>query len=170
MPIDTAPIEALPLPRPKPSLHYVTGDNPAALISAFRHQHGEGSVAISPALTRVAQEQANAMAVRDLLDHNALATSMFGTLRPSALVVLRFPQYGWPPAAVGVSHNTTRTNAPVIRYGAARPFAKKRVSQKILDPRAPSAHDPCTEFHQFGEVALARPASLSADRSARSKG
>ena len=169
MPIDTAPIEALPLPRPKPSLHYVTGDNPAALISAFRHQHGEGSVAISPALTRVAQEQANAMAVRDLLDHNALATSMFGTLRPSAFVVLRFPQYGWPPA-VGVSHNTTRTNAPVIRYGAARPFAKKRVSQKILDPRAPSAHDPCTEFHQFGEVALARPASLSADRSARSKG
>jgi uncharacterized protein YkwD len=72
-PIDTAPIEAPPLPRPKPSLHYVTGDNPATLISAFRHQHGEGSVAISPALTRVAQEQANAMAVRDLLDHNALA-------------------------------------------------------------------------------------------------
>jgi uncharacterized protein YkwD len=70
VPTDTAPIEAPPLPRPKPS---VTGDNPAALISAFRHQHGEGSVAISPALTRVAQEQANAMAVRDSLDHNALA-------------------------------------------------------------------------------------------------
>ena len=85
MPIDTAPIEAPPLPRPKPSLHYVTGDNPAAQISAF-HQHGEGSVAISPALTRVVQEQANAMAVRDLLDHNALVTSVFGTLRPSALV------------------------------------------------------------------------------------
>mgnify|MGYP003694428665 CR=1 FL=1 len=106
---------APPLPRPKPSLHYATGDNPAALISAFRHQHGEGSVAIDR-LTRVAQEQANAMAVRDLLDHNALVTSVFGTLRPSALVVLRFPQYGWPPA-VGVSHNTTRTNAPVTRYG-----------------------------------------------------
>ena len=45
----------------------------AVLISAFRHQHGEGPVAISPALTRVAQAQANAMAVRDLLDHNALA-------------------------------------------------------------------------------------------------
>jgi uncharacterized protein YkwD len=72
VPIDTAPIEAPPLPRAKPAL-YVTGDNPAALISAFRHQHGEGSVAISGALTRIAQEQANAMAVRDLLDHNALA-------------------------------------------------------------------------------------------------
>src|SRR5262249_34470822 len=45
----------------------------AALISAFRHQHGKESVAISPALTRVAQEQANAMAARDSLDHNVLA-------------------------------------------------------------------------------------------------
>ncbi|MGC2009823.1 MAG: CAP domain-containing protein [Pseudolabrys sp.] len=70
VPTDTAPIEAPPLPRPKP---YVTGDNPAALISAFRRQHGEGSVTIDGALTRIAQEQANAMAVRDSLDHNALA-------------------------------------------------------------------------------------------------
>ncbi|MGB9385354.1 MAG: CAP domain-containing protein [Pseudolabrys sp.] len=70
VPTDTAPIEAPPLPRPKPS---VTGDNPAALISAFCRQHGEGSVTIDGALTRIAQEQANAMAVRDSLDHNALA-------------------------------------------------------------------------------------------------
>ena len=52
---------------------FITGDNPAVLISAFRHQHGEDSVVISAALTRVAQEQANAMAMRDLLDHDALA-------------------------------------------------------------------------------------------------
>jgi uncharacterized protein YkwD len=51
----------------------VTGDNPAVLISAFRHQHGEDSVIINAALTRIAQEQANAMAARDSLDHNALA-------------------------------------------------------------------------------------------------
>jgi hypothetical protein len=71
--IDTAPIEEPPLPRPKPLLPLLTGDNPAVLISAFRHQHGEESVTISPALTRIAQEQANAMAARDSLDHNALA-------------------------------------------------------------------------------------------------
>ncbi len=69
----TVPIEALPLPRPRPPLHVDTGDNPAMLISAFRHQNGEGSVVISDALVRIAQEQANAMAARDLLDHNALA-------------------------------------------------------------------------------------------------
>ncbi len=70
---DTAPIENPPLPRPKPSLLDATGDNPAVLISAFRHQNGEESVAISSALTRIAQQQADAMAIHDSLDHNALA-------------------------------------------------------------------------------------------------
>jgi hypothetical protein len=70
---DTAPIEEPPLPRPKPLLHDIPTDNPAMLISAFRHQNGEGSVAISAAFVRIAQEQANAMAARDSLDHNALA-------------------------------------------------------------------------------------------------
>jgi uncharacterized protein YkwD len=70
---DTAPIENPPLPRPKPPLLDATGDNPAVLISAFRHQHGEDSVIINAALTRIAQEQANAMAMRDSLNHNALA-------------------------------------------------------------------------------------------------
>ena len=70
---DTAPFENPPLPRPKPSLLDATGDNPAVLISAFRHQHGEGSVAISATLVGIAREQANAMAMRDSLDHNVLA-------------------------------------------------------------------------------------------------
>jgi hypothetical protein len=65
---DTAtPIENPPLPRPKPSIHDVTDENPTILISAFRHQPGEESVAISPVLTRIAQEQANAMAAHDSL-------------------------------------------------------------------------------------------------------
>src|SRR5215469_15327886 len=70
---DAAPIENPPLPRPRPSLLDAADGNPAVLISAFRHQHGEDSVVTSAALTSVAQEQANAMAMRDSLDHNALA-------------------------------------------------------------------------------------------------
>jgi hypothetical protein len=34
---DTSPIETPPLPRPKPSSLDATGDDPAVLISAFRH-------------------------------------------------------------------------------------------------------------------------------------
>ena len=45
---------------------------PAELISTFRHQHGEGKVTIDPALNRIAQEQAKAMAARDTMDHAVL--------------------------------------------------------------------------------------------------
>ena len=68
-----APIESPPLPRPRPPLRDTVADGAAALISAFRQQHGVGSVAVSDALTRIAQEQANAMAKRDLLDHELVA-------------------------------------------------------------------------------------------------
>lgn len=46
--------------------------SPAELISSFRHQHGEGKVTADPALNRIAQEQARAMAARDVMDHAAL--------------------------------------------------------------------------------------------------
>ena len=71
-----APADALievPLPPPRPPLRDTVGENPVVLISAFRQQHGQGPVAISGVLTRIAQEQANAMAARDLLDHDLLA-------------------------------------------------------------------------------------------------
>jgi uncharacterized protein YkwD len=72
-PIDTAPIEVPPLPRPRPAFHGTVADGAAALISAFRQQYRQGSVAVSAALTRIAQEQANAMAGRDVLDHELSA-------------------------------------------------------------------------------------------------
>ena len=53
------------LPRPRPLFLDATGDNPAVLISAFRHQHREDSVLISADLTCIAQEQANAIAIRE---------------------------------------------------------------------------------------------------------
>jgi hypothetical protein len=46
---------------------------PASLISNFRAQHGEGKVTLDSALNRIAQAQANAMASKDELDHEALA-------------------------------------------------------------------------------------------------
>ena len=47
-------------------------ETPAELISSFRHQHGEGKVTIDPLLNRIAQEQARAMAARDMMDHAVL--------------------------------------------------------------------------------------------------
>ena len=45
---------------------------PAELISNFRVQHGEGRVTLDPTLTRIAHDQAAAMAAKDVLDHGVL--------------------------------------------------------------------------------------------------
>jgi hypothetical protein len=46
--------------------------SPAAMISNFRAQHGEGSVSLDAKLNRVAQAQADAMAAKDVLEHDVL--------------------------------------------------------------------------------------------------
>jgi len=46
--------------------------NPAAMISDFRKQHGEGRVTLDSTLTRIAHDQAAAMAAQDKLDHDVL--------------------------------------------------------------------------------------------------
>jgi uncharacterized protein YkwD len=45
---------------------------PAAMISEFRVKHGEGRVTPDATLTRIAHEQAAAMAAKDRLDHDVL--------------------------------------------------------------------------------------------------
>ena len=46
--------------------------NPAQLISDFRLKHGEKRVTLDSTLTRIAHDQAQAMAAKDQLDHNVL--------------------------------------------------------------------------------------------------
>jgi uncharacterized protein YkwD len=40
------------------------------MISGYRAQHGEGRVVLDATLTRIAHEQAAAMATKDRLDHD----------------------------------------------------------------------------------------------------
>jgi hypothetical protein len=46
--------------------------NPAAMISDFRLKHGEKRVTLDSTLTRIAHDQAQAMAAKDVLDHDVL--------------------------------------------------------------------------------------------------
>lgn len=46
--------------------------DPAQLISDFRLKHGEKRVTLDGALTRIAHDQAKAMASKDVLDHDVL--------------------------------------------------------------------------------------------------
>ncbi len=59
-----------------PALHPAGAEEATAaqLISRFRHDHGEGTVAIDPTLNRIALDQARAMAARDTLDHGVLGS------------------------------------------------------------------------------------------------
>jgi Cysteine-rich secretory protein family len=47
---------------------------PADMISDYRLQHGEGKVKIDATLNRIARDQAEAMAAKDVLDHSVLAS------------------------------------------------------------------------------------------------
>src|SRR3954464_15841188 len=49
-----------------------TSADPAALISDFRVQHQEGRVKFDATLKRIAQDQANAMASKGVMDHDVL--------------------------------------------------------------------------------------------------
>jgi Cysteine-rich secretory protein family len=48
--------------------------SPASMISEFRAKHGEGGVVIDATLSRIALDQARAMAAKDRLDHDVLGS------------------------------------------------------------------------------------------------
>jgi uncharacterized protein YkwD len=48
--------------------------DPQSEISAYRESHGLSAVTVDPKLTQLANKQANAMAERGVLDHNAYAS------------------------------------------------------------------------------------------------
>ena len=49
-------------------------ESSADMISSFRVQHGEGRVVMDSTLTRIAHDQAAAMAAKDQLDHDVLGS------------------------------------------------------------------------------------------------
>lgn len=55
-----------------PAFGQPSSASPAVMISDFRLKHGEGRVTLDPTLTRIAHDQAAAMAAKDQLDHDVL--------------------------------------------------------------------------------------------------
>jgi Cysteine-rich secretory protein family len=51
---------------------FARAESPADMISRYRAQNGEGRVILDATLTRIAHEQAAAMAAKDQLDHDVL--------------------------------------------------------------------------------------------------
>src|SRR5450759_2741173 len=51
---------------------FAQAESPADMISSYRIQHGDGRVVMDSTLTRIAHEQAGAVAAKDKLDHDVL--------------------------------------------------------------------------------------------------
>ncbi len=71
MPVTTKFLLGLALCLATPALAQTSAD-PAALISDFRVQHQEGRVKSDATLKRIAQDQANAMASKGVMEHDVL--------------------------------------------------------------------------------------------------
>ncbi len=55
-----------------PAIAQPAPSHPTEMISNYRLQHSEGKVTSDPVLNRIAQQQAQAMATKDILDHSVL--------------------------------------------------------------------------------------------------
>ena len=62
------------------------------MISNYRVQHGEGRVTPDATLNRIAQEQAAAMAAKDVLDHNSVLAPFASRLPFQLMLAPRVPR------------------------------------------------------------------------------
>ncbi|HET7887988.1 MAG TPA: CAP domain-containing protein [Bradyrhizobium sp.] len=95
---------------------------PAELISGFRTQHGEGKVQTDPALHRIAEEQAKAMAARDELDHSVLRpfsarVTTLGAVRSAENIAYGYDSF---PKTLDQWINSSGHRTNLLMHGASR--------------------------------------------------
>jgi uncharacterized protein YkwD len=95
---------------------------PAELISGFRHQHGEGKVTTDAALNRIAREQAQAMAARDVLEHDALRpfsarVTQLGSVRSAENIAYGYDSF---PKTLGQWTESSGHRTNLLMHGASR--------------------------------------------------
>lgn len=95
---------------------------PAELISGYRLQHGEGKVTTDAALIRIAQEQATAMAARDVLDHDALRpfsarVTQLGSIRSAENIAYGYDSF---PKTLGQWIESSGHRYNLLMHGASR--------------------------------------------------
>jgi hypothetical protein len=96
--------------------------SPAEMISGYRLQHGEGKVANDAALIRIAQEQATAMATRDVLDHDALRpfsarVTQLGSVRSAENIAYGYDSF---PKTLGQWIDSSGHRYNLLMHGASR--------------------------------------------------
>ncbi|GLK54685.1 uncharacterized protein YkwD [Methylopila capsulata] len=120
----------------------------AEMISEFRRGNGLPPVTLDPALNRMAQEQADAMARNDKLSH-----SVGGTLKE------RIARSGYRNALVveniGAGHDTLADAFTGWRHSP--PHMKNMLAPKVTRIGIASARAPSSRFEVFWAMVLADP-------------
>jgi uncharacterized protein YkwD len=96
--------------------------SPAEMISGYRTQHGEGKVKLDPALNRIAEEQAKAMAARDVLEHDALRPFSARVTQLGAVKSAENIAYGYDnfPKTLGQWIESSGHRYNLLMHGASR--------------------------------------------------
>jgi uncharacterized protein YkwD len=92
------------------------------MISIFRIQHGEGRVVMDSTLTRIAHEQAEAMAAKDKLDHDVLGGFMSRVHSAGAGRAAENIAYGYDsfPKTLGQWIDSAGHRKNLLLHGASR--------------------------------------------------
>jgi uncharacterized protein YkwD len=95
---------------------------PAEMISGYRLAHGEGKVKTDAALHRIAEEQARAMAARDVLDHDALRPFSARVTTLGAVKSAENIAYGYDnfPKTLGQWIESSGHRYNLLMHGASR--------------------------------------------------
>ncbi|WP_041798249.1 CAP domain-containing protein [Rhodopseudomonas palustris] len=96
--------------------------SPAELISQFRAKNGEGAVTLDATLNAVAQEQATAMAAKDVLDHDVAGNFTARVARSKAGSAAENIAYGYAdfPRTLGQWINSSGHRRNLLLKGASK--------------------------------------------------
>jgi hypothetical protein len=101
---------------------FARAETPADMISSYRVQHGEGRVVVDSTLTRIAREQAEAMAAKDKLDHDVLGgfasrVHSAGAGRAAENIAFGYESF---PKTLGQWIDSTGHRRNLLLHGASR--------------------------------------------------
>jgi uncharacterized protein YkwD len=127
----------------------------ASMISGYRSNNGLGAVGVDPVLTRVAEQQARAMARRDKLDHNA--GGPFAQRMKSS-------GYAYKAGAENIGAGYHTLAEAFSGWRDSPPHRANMLLKGVTQIGIAAVYDPNTKYKVFWALIVAAPADSPADR------
>lgn len=121
----------------------------ASMVSDLRASKGLGPVVLDPALNRMAEEQAAAMARAGKISHDSLAGSL------KARIARNYPRNGGVWENVGAGHDTLAD--AFAGWRASPPHLRNMTQPRASRMGIAAVHAPGTRFEVFWAMVLADP-------------